>query len=105
MKKFLSMLLCLCMLLSFMPVMGVSAQADNTDILEMFGFNLDASSYDTNALKPGSHPISPKYDLYIDYGSKHRKSNAITGEVNPLNLNIVKYFVQQPASLDHRLSR
>ncbi|MBQ6794606.1 MAG: hypothetical protein IJO83_00510, partial [Clostridia bacterium] len=92
MKKFLSMLLCLCMLLSFMPVMGVSAQADNTDILEMFGFNLDASSYDTNALKPGSHPISPKYDLYIDYGSKHRKSNAITGEVNPLNLNIVKYF-------------
>lgn len=80
------------MLLSFMPVMGVSAQADNTDILEMFGFNLDASSYDTNALKPGSHPISPKYDLYIDYGSKHRKSNAITGEVNPLNLNVVKYF-------------
>ena len=92
MKRLLSILLCLCISLSFMPVIGVSAEDDYMDTLKMFGFDLDASSYDTNALKPGSHPIAPKYDLYIDYGSKHRKSNAIKGEVNPLNMNIVKYF-------------
>lgn len=48
-------------------------KTDNTDALDMFGFNLDSDSYDTNAIKPGTYPVSPKYDLYVDNYSNIQK--------------------------------
>lgn len=41
------------------------AETANEELLEKFGFSLDPSEYNTNALKPGTHPIEPKYDLYL----------------------------------------
>lgn len=71
MKRFFSMLLVLCMLLSLAPL-AVSAE-DNSDsnrnALELFGFPLDPDSYDTQAIKAGTYPVSPKYDLYVNDGA------------------------------------
>ena len=53
-----------------------STEGTSPEVLEKFGFSLDPNSYDTNALKPGTHPLEPKYDLYIDNGSKHSKTDA-----------------------------
>ena len=41
--------------------------------LELFGFPLDPDSYDTQALKQGTYPVSPKYDLYVDNYSQIQK--------------------------------
>ena len=38
----------------------------NKNALELFGFPLDPDSYDTQALKGGTYPLSPKYNLYWD---------------------------------------
>ena len=83
MKKLLSLTLCLCMVLTLVPAFAVvqAAETDeevteNQNTLEMFGFPLDPDSYDTHALKPGTHPISPKYDLYMDDGSKFIKNKS-----------------------------
>lgn len=73
MKKILSMLLSVGMLLSlttFVPTV-TSAATDGTpqstkNALELFGFPLDPDSYDTQALKKGTYPVSPKYDLFVD---------------------------------------
>lgn len=79
MKKLLSLLLCLCMIMSFVPsgvVMAESTESDEStsqEVLDMFGFKPDPDSYDTNALKPGTHPIEPKYDFYLDTGSTVKK--------------------------------
>lgn len=82
MRKFLSMILCISMLLSltvFVPT--VTSAATNTDAtpestrnaLELFGFPLDPDSYDTQALKKGTYPVAPKYDLYVDNADKIKK--------------------------------
>lgn len=63
----------------FVPT--VASAATNTDAtpestknaLELFGFPLDPDSYDTQALKTGTYPMSPKYDLYADDYSQIRK--------------------------------
>lgn len=98
MKKLLSLLLCLCMIMSFVP-MAASAAEDSTKALEMLGFSLDPSSYDTNALRLGTNPIDPKYDLYIDSGSSHVRSNATKTHANAVlyqtvatNLNMQNAF-------------
>ena len=68
MKKFLSILLCLCIVMSLVPISTFAADSTESDeptseeVLDMFGFEPDTDSYDTNALKPGTHPIEPKYD-------------------------------------------
>ena len=87
MKKILSVLLCLGMILSFMPI-SVSAAKDNTDMLEKFGFKPDLDAYDTNALIPGTHPIDPKYDLYVANGNKISSYSGKIQEVkkNPIIL-------------------
>lgn len=65
MKKLLSILLVLCMLVTLVP-MGAFAEDDaNKNALELFGFPLDPDSYDTQALKKGTYPVAPKYDLYL----------------------------------------
>ena len=82
MKKLLSILLCMMLIASLIPISASATETtESTDgasleVLEKFGFSLDPNSYDTNALKPGTHPLEPKYDLYIDNGSKHSKTNA-----------------------------
>ena len=60
--------------------------------MEKFGFSLDPNSYDTNALKPGTHPLEPKYDLYIDNGSKHSKTDARLKHAIPSGLNFYPRF-------------
>ena len=67
MKKLLSALLCIAMLASF--GVAVSAEEDSAakqNALELFGFPLDPDSYDTQAIKKGTYPVSPKYDLFVD---------------------------------------
>ena len=67
MKKLLSVLLCLSLIVSLVP-MGVGAadaSGTNQNALELFGFPLDPDSYDTKALKAGTYPVAPKYDLYL----------------------------------------
>ena len=70
MKKFLSTVLCLCMIISILPLQAVTATETETDtaILEKFGFSPDESTYDTNALKPGKHVLDKGYKLYADTG-------------------------------------
>lgn len=72
MKKFLWVLLCVCMIAS-VAAFTVSAVDDNTDTLELFGFSPDPSTYDTNALKPGKHVLEQGFDLYADHGGKFSK--------------------------------
>lgn len=75
MKKVLSLLLCLCIMVTLMP-MCVGAQVSddsNKNALELFGFPLDPDSYDTQALKAGTYPIAPKYNLYVDNSTSIRK--------------------------------
>ncbi len=76
MKKFFSTLLCLSMLTAVVPIDATAAEGSDVtpestrNALELFGFPLDPDSYDTQALKAGTYPVSPKYDLYVDnYGS------------------------------------
>ncbi|MBR5218944.1 MAG: hypothetical protein IKV89_04350, partial [Clostridia bacterium] len=82
MKKLLSILLCMMLIASLIPISASATETtESTDgasleELEKFGFSLDPDSYDTTALKPGTHPLEPKYDLYIDKGSKHSKTDA-----------------------------
>lgn len=64
MKKLLSILLVLCMLMTLVP-MGALADDANKNALELFGFPLDPDSYDTHALKKGTYPVAPKYDMYM----------------------------------------
>ena len=87
MKKIVCILLCLCMLISlaYVPAYAAEDEATNEKTMEMFGFKPDPASFRTDALRPGSHPIDPKYDLYIDYGSTLAKSNAKTVEAMLLN--------------------
>ena len=87
MRKFLSILLCLCILFSLAPTYVSAAEEEipNEKTMEMFGFKPDPASFRTDALRPGSHPIDPKYDLYVDYGSTLAKSNAKTVEAMLLN--------------------
>lgn len=75
MKKLLCILLCITMVA---PLWTMSVLADDDSIakqnaLELFGFPLDPESYDTQALKQGTYPVSPKYDLYVDNYSKIQK--------------------------------
>ena len=69
MKKIFSIVLCLSIIMSLIPV-GTNAKDVTTqstkNALELFGFPLDPDSYDTQALKKGTYPVSPKYDLYVD---------------------------------------
>lgn len=101
MKKLLSLALCLCMVLTLVPAFAVvqAAETDeevteNQNTLEMFGFPLDPDSYDTHALKPGSHPISPKYDLYMDDGSKFVKNKSTVMKL-PTAATILKPSLNQ----------
>ncbi len=64
MKKLLSILLCISMLMSLVP-MAAGAETSEQNALELFGFPLDPDSYDTQALKKGTYPVAPKYDLYL----------------------------------------
>ena len=68
MRKILSIFLCISMLMSLVPFsVGAAENSDsNQNALEMFGFPLDPDSYDTQALKKGTYPISPAYELYVD---------------------------------------
>ncbi len=71
MKKILSILLCISMLIPLVASVpmsvGASENSDtNRNALELFGFPLDPDSYDTKALKAGTYPVSPKYDLFVD---------------------------------------
>ena len=100
MKKLISILLCISMLMSFVPFAVSAAEStESTDgasleELEKFGFSLDPDSYDTNALKPGTHPLDPKYDLYIDYGDRTKKSNAeqfITSQYTEYGTKVCDY--------------
>lgn len=98
MKKLLSILLCMMLITSLVPISASATEtAESTDgaspeVLEKFGFSLDPNSYDTNALKPGTHPLEPKYDLYIDNGSKHSKTNARLKHAIPSALNLYQRF-------------
>ena len=69
-----------------------STDGASLEELEKFGFSLDPDSYDTNALKPGTHPLEPKYDLYIDNGSKHSKTDAWLKNSKTLLSPIYYYF-------------
>ena len=65
MKKLLSILLCLAMVLSMFTVASYAEETTDSDTekLEMLGFALDPGSYNLNALKPGKHIIDTKYEL------------------------------------------
>ena len=65
MKKRLSILLVLCMLMTIMPLGVFAEDTANKNALELFGFPLDPDSYDTHALKKGTYPVAPKYDMYL----------------------------------------
>ncbi len=77
MKRILSTVFVLCMIISILPLQAVTAtEVDaetNTATLEKFGFAPDPSTYDTNALKPGKHIVDQRYDLYADFGNKVQK--------------------------------
>ena len=77
MKKFLSTVLCLCMIISILPLQAVTAtEVDaetDTATLEKFGFAPDESTYDTEGLKPGKHILNQGYDLYADRGFDFEK--------------------------------
>ena len=98
MKKLLSILLCMMLITSLIPISASatenteSTEVTSPEVLEKFGFSLDPNSYDTNALKPGTHPLEPKYDLYIDNGSKHSKTDARLKYAIPSGLNIYPRF-------------
>ena len=98
MKKLLSILLCMMLITSLIPISASatetteSTEGASLEELEKFGFSLDPNSYDTNALKPGTHPLEPKYDLYIDNGSKHSKTNARLKHAIPSGLNLYPRF-------------
>jgi hypothetical protein len=92
MKRLLSILLCLTLVLSLIPISASATETTETtestdgasiEELEKFGFSLDPDSYDTTALKPGTHPLEPKYDLYIDNGSTHQKTNSKWKHTDP----------------------
>ena len=57
MKRILSTVICLCMIISILPLQVVTAtentestEGTSPEVLEKFGFSLDPNSYDTNAL-------------------------------------------------------
>ena len=60
MKKLLSILLCMMLITSLIPISASatetteSTEGASLEVLEKFGFSLDPNSYDTNALKPGT---------------------------------------------------
>ena len=66
------------MLMSIVPTcVGAAENSDpNQNALEMFGFPLDPDSYDTQALKNGTYPVAPRYDLYVDNADKIKKYSA-----------------------------
>ena len=98
MKRFLSILLCMMLITSLIPISASATETtESTDgasleVLEKFGFSLDPDADDTTALKPGSHPLEPKYDLYIDNGSKHSKTDARLKHAIPSGLNLYPRF-------------
>ena len=73
MKRFLSMLLCLCMIVSALPCMPVVASAAEDEdglttdkqTLKKFGFDIDESAYNTHALKPGTHAVETQNELVM----------------------------------------
>ncbi len=65
MNKLLSILLVLCMLVTLVPMGAFAEDYANKNALELFGFPLDPDSYDTHALKKGTYPVAPKYDMYL----------------------------------------
>ncbi|MBR5535665.1 MAG: hypothetical protein IKU60_03355 [Clostridia bacterium] len=72
MKRFLSILICLCMLVSVLPCMPVAAGADEDEslttdkqTLKGFGFDIDESAYNTHALKPGTHAVETQNELVV----------------------------------------
>ncbi len=98
MKKLLSILLCMMLITSLIPISASatetteSTEGASLEELEKFGFALDPDSYDTTALKPGTHPLEPKYDLYIDNGSKHSKTDARLKHAVVSGLNFYPQF-------------
>ena len=95
MKKLLCLLLCICILMSVTTAVVAEEEIANEKTMEMFGFKPDPASYRTDALKPGTHPIDPKYDLLIDFGNKTIKSNAALEKIRMIvsvtNTNTYKY--------------
>ena len=75
MKKILTLMVSFVMLMSFLPgsVNAAENVSSQQNALEMFGFPLDPDSYDTQTLKQGTYPVSPKYDLYVDNYSNIQK--------------------------------
>ena len=92
MRKILSIFLCISMLISLVPFsVGAAENSDsNQNALEMFGFPLDPDSYDTQALKKGTYPISPAYELYVDnynYIQKYSGSKQTTGSSGEFSIS------------------
>ena len=95
MKKFLSILLCLCMVLSLVLCytyaegitdLGTEKTDDGTTdeaTLEMFGFNVDKSAFKLDSLKNGKHIIDAKYELLADFSGY--KSSALSGNTKIYN--------------------
>jgi hypothetical protein len=68
MKKILSMLLCISMLLSFATIAaGAEDESLTTDAqtLKKFGFDIDEAAYNTQALKPGTHAVETQNELVV----------------------------------------
>ena len=68
MKKILSLLICVCMLLSCMPFVASANDEELTtdkQTLKSFGFDIDESAYNTHALKPGTHAVETQNELVI----------------------------------------
>ena len=113
MKKFLSIILCLCMVMATLPCL-VSAEEEtggaDKNALEMFGFPLDPDSYDTHALKKGTYPVSPKYDLYVNdynkiwkfHGKKVKASDSTI--YSSLDINISKPYFSDAESANYSVS-
>ena len=93
MKRFLSILLCLCMIISTLPVMvGAenSTDSSNMQVLESLGFNTNTSVYDTNGVKKGTSPVDTRYNLYADVAGTTYKLTA--GQKSAYTKNNVEYM-------------
>ena len=68
MKKLLSMILCISMILSFANIAaGAEAESLTPDAqtLKKFGFDIDEAAYNTQALKPGTHAVETQNELVV----------------------------------------
>ena len=90
MKKLLSILLVLCMLVTLVPMGAFAEDDDNKNALELFGFPLDPDSYDTHALKKGTYPVAPKYDMYLTNTTSLSKYTGKMFNIKGADLGIVK---------------